>query len=170
MIKPAVYVLASLLLVASYVGTHINGINKGEQKIEAIRTVEREQRSIAIKKEELKYAKLEGEHSALIAKVDKGLIDAKKEHDEAIASAQRDYADSLRKSETRAGVYKRKAEGGAVERNSLAEHAAKLDKALEEGRSLEREYRAAVEQRDTTIENLAELVKADRKLINTENK
>lgn len=87
-------------------------------------------------------------------------------HAKALADLRADFANRLLQSTTREGIYQRKAQGSAVERDYLASHAARLDRTLEEGRSLVRELRETVGQRDDTIRTLSEQILADRRLIN----
>lgn len=84
----------------------------------------------------------------------------------ALDALRTDYANRLLQSTTREGIYQRKAQGSAVERDYLASHAARLDRSLEEGRSLVRELRETVGQRDNTIRTLSLQIQADRRLIN----
>lgn len=77
-----------------------------------------------------------------------------------------DYANRLLQSAAREGIYQRKAQGSAVERDYLASHAARLDRSLEEGRSLVRELRETLGQRDNAIRTLSQQIQADRRLIN----
>jgi hypothetical protein len=81
-----------------------------------------------------------------------------------LAALRVDYDKRLLLSSQRAGVYQRLAEGGTAERTSLASYAARLDSSLEEGRSLVRELRTTLGQRDRQIEALSDQIRSDRKL------
>jgi hypothetical protein len=76
------------------------------------------------------------------------------------------YTARLQQSEMRANVYQRQSRGSASERDRLAEHAAQLDRTIEEGRSLVKELRATIGQRDGTIRALRLMVLNDRTLLN----
>lgn len=85
-------------------------------------------------------------------------------HAVAVAAVRAEYVQRVRLSESRALVYQRQAEGGTAQCRSLADHAARLDRSLEEGRSVVRELRIVVGQRDDAIRSLSTQILADRKL------
>lgn len=87
-------------------------------------------------------------------------------HDAAIAAATRDFAERLRKSEGRAKTYADMSQAGALERATLADHAAKLDQSIEEGRHLVRELRETLGQREREIKTLGEHILNVHQLIN----
>ena len=107
----------------------------------------------------------ESAHATETANISKELEDSKTAHAIAIGKLQSDYAERLRNSEGRTGVYKRLSESGETERYRLAEHATKLDRSLEEGRLLVAELRATVEQHERVIVQLGNQILTDRKLI-----
>lgn len=80
---------------------------------------------------------------------------------------QRDYADRLLNADKRASVYKRLSQSGESERIRLAEHAAKLDRSVEEGRSLLREQQSALAERDGIIGKLVTQLRALEQLNNS---
>lgn len=80
---------------------------------------------------------------------------------------QRDYADRLLNADKRAGVYKRLSQSGESERIRLAEHAAKLDRSVEEGRSLLKEQQSAIAERDGIIGKLVAQLRALEQLNNS---
>ena len=80
---------------------------------------------------------------------------------------QRDYADRLLNADKRASVYKRLSQSGESERIRLAEHAAKLDRSVEEGRSLLREQQSALAERDGIIGKLVAQLRALEQLNNS---
>ena len=87
-------------------------------------------------------------------------------HDAAIAAATRTFTERLRKSEGRAKTYAGMSQASADERTALADHAAKLDQSLEEGRHLVRELRETLGQRDREIMLLGEHIQNVYQLIN----
>lgn len=87
-------------------------------------------------------------------------------HDAAIAAATRTFTERLRKSEGRAKTYAAMSQASADERAALADHAAKLDQSLEEGRHLVRELRETLGQRDREIMLLGEHIQNVYQLIN----
>lgn len=116
--------------------------------------------------EELKKGIEEKEdaHRAALEKYEADFNRQKGQYESKLSDIERVGAERLRQSEARSAMYKRKAEGTPSERDSLASHAAQLDRALEEGRSLEQEYRATLEQREREIKLLANQIIEDRKL------
>ena len=84
----------------------------------------------------------------------------------AIAAATRDFTERLLKSEGRAKTYAAMSQAGSIERTALANHAAKLDRSLEEGRHLVRELRETLGQRDREIMMLGEHIQNVYQLIN----
>ena len=87
-------------------------------------------------------------------------------HDAVIAGATRDFTERLRKSEGRAKTYADMSQASAYERAALADHAAKLDQSLEEGRHLVCELRETLGQREREIKTLGEYILNVHQLIN----
>lgn len=85
-----------------------------------------------------------------------------------VAGIHAEYAGRLQLSEKRADVYQRQARGSTIEQDRLAKHAAELDRTLEEGRSLVRELREAIGQRDSAIRALGSMILTDRKFFSAE--
>lgn len=86
-------------------------------------------------------------------------------HEQDLAALRAEHADRLRASERRAAAYQRLAEDGPAACTRLAGHAARLDRALEEGRSLVVELGSTVEQRDSQLRLLGAQINTDRKLL-----
>lgn len=110
--------------------------------------------------------KAEAIHRQQVSALQQELRDAQTSHRIELDRIAGEYAGRLLKSEQRASVYQRQAEGGAAECRSLASHAARLDASLEEGRSVVRELRATLGLRDDQLKALADQIKADRQLLN----
>lgn len=87
-------------------------------------------------------------------------------YDAAIAAATRTFTERLRKSEGRAKTYADMSQASADERAALADHAAKLDRSLEEGRHLVRELRETLGQREREITMLGEHIQNVYQVIN----
>lgn len=145
-------------------GTYSLGSSSGEasvqkkwddQKIADLREANRLKDENALK---------EAKHRTEVDDLQKELRDAKSSHESELARIDAEYADRLRKSEGRAAIYQRQAEGGAAQCRSLASHAARLDASLEEGRQLVEELRATLGLRDRQLIQLGEQIKADRRL------
>lgn len=86
-------------------------------------------------------------------------------HEDELSRYRREYDDRLQLANSRARVYQRQANGSAAERDTLARHAAELDRSLEEGRSLVRELRQTLGQREVTIRALGGIILNDRTLL-----
>lgn len=110
------------------------------------------------------YANREGEHKTTIAALSKTLQEKDKDHAQNIARLDAAFIDRLRKSEQRALTYQRQATGTTFDSASLADHAARLDTALEEGRRLVEELGAVVRLREDELRTLGAVIQADRKL------
>jgi len=70
-----------------------------------------------------------------------------------------------RAAEGRAAQYLAMSKAGAVERDRLASHAARLDSSLAEGRRVVEQLRADLVDRDQRIQLLADVIRADRALL-----
>ena len=146
-------------------GTYSLGSTSGEDRIQKKWNDQKTADLLEIQRIRDTYAALEAENRKQLVAVQKELQDAEANHQTELARITTEYDNRLRHSDTRAGVYKRQAEGGAVERSRLASHAAKLDRTLEEGRQLVAELRATVGLRDKQLESLAAQIRADRALL-----
>ena len=157
--------IASLsLLVGLLGGSWYIGSQHGKESIQSLWDADKQAQETAIEKLKQQFALKEDAHRAALEKNEADFNKQKGAYEKSIADIKRDGAERLRQSEARSAVYKRKAEGSPAERDSLASYAAKLDTALEEGRSLELEYRATLEQRDRELILLGNQIIEDRKL------
>ena len=117
---------------------------------------------------ELQKAKKEAEHQFKTkeGELNERIKQDQNAHDAAIAAATRDFTERLRKTEGRAKAYADMSQAGTIERAALADHAAKLDQSLEEGRYLVRELRETLRQREREIKTLGEHILNVYELIN----
>lgn len=92
------------------------------------------------------------------------LVQARQQHEVSLADQRTDYEQRLLQSSRRAEVYHRQAQSGAALQRDLADHAARLDRALEEGRELVRELSATLELREHQLRLLGEQILTDRLL------
>lgn len=115
------------------------------------------------------FAAKERDHRAATGKLSYELEKAQQIHDQDVATLRADYSERLFNSEQRGSVYKRQAEGGSVERTSLASHAAQLDRSLEEGRNLVAEFRRTLEFREDQLRLLGKQIITDRALLGEYN-
>lgn len=137
-----------------------NGSNEKQVQWDA----EREGHRVSVEALKVEIKQLENLNRIENKRIDYVLKQVNKDHAAALAAVQSEYAVRLRLSEGRVSSYRRLSEGGAAEREYLADHATKLDRTLEEGRSLVRELRETVGQRDKQINALSERIKNDQRL------
>ena len=162
-VKILLIVAAAIAILA--VPYHL-GKNVGKLEVSSAWDKDRKNSADAVIKLILSNEKLQRENQETTTRISDELASKEKEHAKALADLRADYSGRLLQSATRQGIYQRQAEGSATERNHLASYAAQLDRSLEEGRSLVRELRQTVGQRDYTIRLLSEQITADRLLYN----
>lgn len=97
------------------------------------------------------------------------LAEQNTQHQVELANAQSDFDKRLLKSQQRADTYKRMSETGIGQCRDLASHAAKLDRTLEEGRSVVRELRETLRFRDEQLTLVSAKLLADRKLLTSDD-
>ena len=157
--------IAALVLVCIVWLLALIPYNMGKNKVQAQWDAAQVVHLQAITDAQTKYNKLEGEHSALTRQIEeKEQINATQSK-ESIAAIEREYAGRLLNADKRAGIYQRKAEAGAIEQRNLAEHAAQLDRAIEDGLRVVGVLETTIRERDGTIRNLAEQIRTDRKVL-----
>ena len=163
-LKTIATVASISLFVGLLGGSWYVGSQHGKESIQSLWNDEKQAQASAIKKLEQQIAAKEDAHRAALEKNEADFNKKKGAYEKTIADIQLASAERVRKSDARAEVYRRKAEGSPSERDNLASYAAQLDRALEEGRSLEQEYRATLEQRDRELILLGNQIQEDRKL------
>lgn len=92
----------------------------------------------------------------------KELMAEQKSHFDLVSSS---YASKLQQSQDRSAVYQRKATASEAERRSLADHTAKLDKALTEGIRLVEELSGTIRLRDEQLKYIGKYLEDTYKLI-----
>lgn len=145
-------------------GTYSLGSNSGEAHVQQQWDAQKAKDLLAIQKVRDELSQAESQHRLQVSTLEGELRNVEARYRMELDRLTGDFANRLRDSDTRAGIYQRQAEGGAVERNRLASHAAKLDRSLEEGRRLVAELRTTLGLRDKQVESLAAQIRADREL------
>lgn len=162
-IKAVAIVAILSLFIGLLCGSWYLGSQSGKKIVQSLWDKEKIAYSIEVDRLKNEYKVKENSYLQSLSKKEREYNIEKGKYEAYLAELNRSYADRLLKSEQRAQVYKRKAEGSPIERDSLASYAASLDRYLEEGRSLEQEYRSTVKQleRDKVIlsTQIIELVK-----------
>lgn len=155
-----------ILVLVIWTLTSIYGAIKdsGRAEIQALWDADKAQHALAIAALKDEYAVKEEAHRTENRRISSELSQANLDHANAIAAVHLDYAQRLRNVEQRAAIYQRQAQGGAVERGDLADHAGRLDASLEEGRSLVRELRETLGLRDRQVRALSNQIRNDRAL------
>lgn len=100
--------------------------------------------------------KIKDKNDELIAKVKKHNTDQlilrdqidelRAKHEKVVSDINNDHALRMQQSEERSKIYRIRAAASTSDCKQLAEHTARLDSSLEEGRSLVKEFRATVKQ------------------------
>ena len=161
--------LPILALAGVIWGIHHHGYNSGKAKVEAEWALSKIE---AQKETERLQAGLEAIkiiHAAETDRINDELALANETHAARLAAITASYDLRLRDSEARAHVYQRMSAAGPTDATSLASHAGQLDRSLEEGRRLVGELRSTLGQRDAEVKSLAEVIRADRKLMSGTN-
>lgn len=159
--------LASTLLIFGYtkVIRHL-AYQDGAASVQSRWDEETVRRDLITEQLKSKNEKLSQENKDLVVNIATNLENANALHTKTVAALHAEYADRLRKSEARSGIYREQAEGGATQCQRLASHATELDRSLEEGRSVVQELRTTVGLRDQQLEQLGRQILADRALLN----
>lgn len=153
------------VLILSWAFSYKAGWDKGTDHIQTKWDAERVATQLQIVQLKQEYSTYEEIHRETIRGITQELQDYKNKYQDELALIESEYADRVLSSEERANVYKRQSEAGAIERRNLADHAARLDRSLEEGRRLVRELRSTLRQREQELGILGSQIKADRQLL-----
>lgn len=158
------FVVIALVSFWGYARIKQSGFKDGAASVQAkwdTQTNEWNARIDALKAE---YEHKEEAHRAENRRISYELSEATRHHDVELATLRSEYEHRLRSSQTRSTIYQRQAEAGASECRDLASHASRLDESLEEGRSLVREFGAALRLRDGQVKALGDQIINDREL------
>lgn len=167
LLDDALYLIAGVgVIVVALGATYYVGKVAGENKVSLAWASEKKKLSDEIIRlqEEIKDNLLV--YVAETDKIEEKLQDAKATYEKNLLAINATAVVRLRDSEKRTNVYKRMSEGAESERRDLADHAAKLDRSLEEGRLVVGELQETLRQRDTELISLGSQIHLDRKLFN----
>lgn len=164
LLKYLPYALGMALIV--FLGSQLCSFmyDRGANSIQVQWDKEKQEHADEITALKVEYERKEEEHRTENRRISNELFQANLNHAAALAAAVREHDQRLRLAEQRAAIYQRQAQGGAVERGDLADHASRLDSTLEEGRSLVRELRETLGLRDQQIKSLSDQIRNDRAL------
>lgn len=90
------------------------------------------------------------------------LNDAKQQHQTIVSNLRSEFSARMLESENRGKIYRNRAEAAGTECKALAEHAARLDRSLTEGRELVKEFRADLEQCRVAAHHFVDIIQNDR--------
>lgn len=157
--------LVACLLIGSYGVTYKYGDTIGARRVTAQWSDDTAKRNKVTDELQGKYNVLQSQHEKKVGELTHELQTSAAQYESTLADYRTEYDQRLQLATFRADVYQRKARGSAAERDSLAEHAAQLDRSLEEGRQLVRELGETVRQRDRAIASLKQMILIDRTLL-----
>jgi len=163
-------IVLTLLLSASLLGgvstwAYKKGYSSGSSYVQQAWDKERATLlAEAVKVEQDNRAK-ETAHRVQTLALEAKLKEAEAQYEEALAGVRADFGGWLRASESRAARYREWSETQSGERDRLADHTAKLDASLAEGRELVAEFRVALGQCQRDLKALGEQITLDRGLI-----
>jgi hypothetical protein len=162
-------VVVCTVFVFGYVYGRQQGITSTQVKWDTSREAERIAVENALAALRSKLAEQETAHAERQEQVTYELAQARESHAVDLVRIDRQHQQRLLQSAHRAQVYRDQAEAGAIACHGLAGHAARLDRTLEEGRSLVDEFRNTLEFRDRQLILLGEQILADRRLMAEES-
>lgn len=102
------------------------------------------------------------EHAKKQADLVQELNDAKEKHQTIVSNLRSEFSVRMLESENRGKIYRKRAEIAGAECGALAEHTAKLDRSLTEGRELVKEFRADLEQCRVAASHFIDIIQNDR--------
>lgn len=140
------------------------GYTKGAEDIQSKWAEDRAATEAANLRLSIECAKQEENHRITQEGITNELAKARKEHEAVLSNQRIDFEHRLLQSARRAEVYQHQADSDASERRDLANHAARLDRALEEGRGLVLELSATLGLRERQLKQLGDQIRNDRQL------
>lgn len=159
------YAGIAVITAASLWGVYSLGSTNGKQSVYVEWQAQQVKDLKAMEDLRNEFAGRQAQYFVELAHAEKELRNAQSNYQTELNRLASQYDDRLRKSEDRANVYQRQANGSASERERLASHAAKLDRSLEEGRRLVAELSSTIRIRDEELKILSAQIRADRNYI-----
>lgn len=163
---PYIAVAVAVFFLGSMTYNYVYG--RGANSVQVVWDAEKASYAAEVNKLKGDYETLERSHRTRTRELTDELSQARQLHSEALAAAELDYTQRLQRSEQRAAIYQRQAQGGTPQCGDLASHAARLDASLEEGRFVVRELWEVVGLREREIHALSQQILNDRTLIEEE--
>lgn len=116
---------------------------------------------------ENKYHEQEKTYQAKTQDLVQQITESKENYNRKLLNLERSYAYKLQQSERRASIYSNMSTGSNNSKISLANHTAKLDRTIVEGRQLVTELKAIIELRDSQLRQCGEQLKLMEKVYGT---
>ena len=149
--KMAIITATSIALISTgywvYNYVYEKGYNACNQQFDAYKQAQ----EAVIHNLETTYYEQEKKYQKQTEKLVVQISEAKESYNKKLLVIEHDYARKLHESEQRASVYKQMSRDTNNSCNSLADHSAKLDRSLTEGREVVRQLRAIIELRDSQL-------------------
>lgn len=127
------------------------GRDHGQQEVKLEFLAKEKALQNAVEKLQKDITKAEEFYKNVVRDLEGQIIDGKLKYEKSLLDINSKYTIRLQQSEIRSETYKRMSQAGTAESYALADHAAKLDRSLEEGRRLVREFRTTLGQRDAEL-------------------
>lgn len=158
------WILGAVLLGFGAWKLYDAGHDNGAAEVQALWDTDKAKYEKALADAKADYEKKEEAHRATNRKISNDLAQAKLDHANALADQRAEFDRRMRLSSQRAAVYQRQAESGAAGCSDLAEHTARLDASLEEGRQLVRELGSTLGLREQQLRSVGQQLLNDRAL------
>lgn len=165
----ALYIVAFIVILVGGIFVYFQGYRHGSLAIQAEWDQERQEFREFQDQLIADFAQKEFDYRAENDRILQELVETRRHYEVALAHQRSTYEQRLLQSENRAQVYQRQAEAGAASCRDLASHAARLDRALEEGRGLVRELGESLGFRDQQLRMLGQRLLNERSLIGDED-
>lgn len=164
--KALPYLLVTCVIVGLGLAVYHHGYTRGVTEIrlewEQDKAALRAEYDSLVLKAAQQAARQEEQHRLAQQEIADELAQTRKDHGVATARLRADFGQRLLQSDRRADVYQRQAQAGASAQRDLAGHAARLDRALEEGVGLVGELQAALGLREHQLVLLGRQIRRDR--------
>lgn len=154
-------------IAVTFIVSFIAGLRIGSERVQ----IKFDSYKLGIEKkyleQELQIKQLEKLHKDTEVKYIDKLNDLKDTYEKDISFVTDDYSNRLLQSETRVSLYRKQVRESCNGSEDLANHTAKLDRSLEQGRALVKELRSTLILREDQLRTMGQIIQNDRsKLIN----
>lgn len=159
------YVLIVCVILGLGYATYRHGYNHGSQKVRLLWEQDKATAQVAHTTLLELLARKGEEHRRKQQEIADELAQVRQTHEDALAQQRSSYEQRLLQSIRRATLYQRQAQAGAIAQRDLADHAARLDRALEEGIRLVEELAGTLGLRERQLILFSDQIRNDRQLL-----